>query len=186
LTEFSGDDPLAPLLARVADGDRAAFRALYSLAAPKLMGVLVRMLGTKSEAEDALQEVFTRVWVRAGRYDPALGRGLPWLIAISRNLAIDRLRARPSDGHVGHDDDEAGSVPDGRPGVEARLVAQGEAQRLVDCMGRLEPDRAAAVKGAYLQGLSYQQLADRHAVPLNTMRTWLRRSLLRLRECIEA
>jgi RNA polymerase sigma-70 factor (ECF subfamily) len=87
---------------------------------------------------------------------------------------------------VGHDDDEAGSVPDGRPGVEARLVAQGEAQRLVDCMGRLEPDRAAAVKGAYLQGLSYQQLADRHAVPLNTMRTWLRRSLLRLRECIEA
>jgi RNA polymerase sigma-70 factor, ECF subfamily len=186
LTDVPGDDPIAPLLARIANGDRAAFRALYSMAAPKLMGVLVRMLGTKLEAEDALQEVFTRVWLRAGRYDPALGRGQPWLVAIARNLAIDRLRARPSEGVLGDQADEAGAVPDGRPGAEARLVALGEARRVVDCMGQLEPDRAAAVRGAYLQGQSYQQLADRHGVPLNTMRTWLRRALLRLKECIEA
>lgn len=144
------------------------------------------MLGTRAEAEDALQEVFTRVWVRAGRYDPALGRGLSWMIAISRNLAIDRLRARPSEGALGDDEDEAGGVADHRPGAESRLIALGEARRVVDCMGQLEPDRAAAVRGAYLQGQSYQQLADRYAVPLNTMRTWLRRSLLRLKECIES
>lgn len=179
-------DPIAPLLARIAQGDRAAFRALYRLAAPKLMGVLLRMLGSRAEAEDALQEVFTRIWTRAGRYDPALGRGLSWLIAITRNLAIDRLRARPAEGAPGDADDETASLADSRPGAEARLVALGEARRVADCMGQLAPDRAAAVRGAYLQGLSYQQLADRHGVPLNTMRTWLRRALIRLRECIES
>ena len=76
-------------------------------------------------------------------------------------------------------------LADQKPGAEAALVAKGHAQQIVDCMGQLEPDRARAVQGAYLNGLSYQQLADRFAVPLNTMRTWLRRSLLSLRECME-
>lgn len=186
MTERSDDDPVAPLLARVASQDRHAFRALYSMTSPKLMGVLLRMLGTRAEAEDALQEVYTRVWVRANRFDPALGRGMSWLIAIARNLAIDRLRARPTQPRTGDEDDEADTLADTRPGAEAGLIAQGEARRVVDCMGQLEPDRAAAVRGAYLQGYSYQDLADRHNVPLNTMRTWLRRSLLRLKECLES
>jgi RNA polymerase sigma-70 factor (ECF subfamily) len=180
-------DPVAPLLLRIAQADRAAFSAIYSATAPKLMGVLVRMLGSRAEAEDALQEVYTRVWTRAGRYDPALGRGMSWLIALTRNLAIDRLRARPHPtATAGDEGDEADFLPDLRPGAEANLIMRGEARRVVDCMGQLEPDRSAAVRGAYLQGLSYQDLADRHGVPLNTMRTWLRRSLLRLRECLES
>jgi RNA polymerase sigma-70 factor, ECF subfamily len=186
LTEPRPDDHIAPLLARVAGGDRYAFRALYSATSPKLMGVLLRMLGTRAEAEDALQEVYTRVWVRANRFDPALGRGMSWLIAITRNLAIDRLRSRPAQARPGHEGDEADALPDTRPGAEAGLIARGEAQRVVDCMGQLEPDRAAAVRGAYLLGHSYQDLAERHNVPLNTMRTWLRRSLLRLKECLES
>ena len=176
-------DPLAPLLVRIAAGDRQAFRDIYGATASKLLGVLIRMLGTRPDAEDALQEVYTRVWTRAGRFDPALGRGMSWLIAIARNLAIDRLRARPQ-ATPGAEGDEAEALPDDRPGAEAGLIARGEARRVIDCMGQLEPDRAAAVRGAYLAGLSYQQLADRHAVPLNTMRTWLRRSLLRLKECL--
>ena len=186
MTERSPDDPVAPLLVRVAGGDRYAFRALYSMTSPKLMGVLLRMLGTRAEAEDALQEVYTRVWLRAGRFDPAVGRGMSWLIAIARNLAIDRLRARPAQARTGEEGDEADALPDTRPGAEASLIARGEAQRVVDCMGQLEPDRAAAVRGAYLLGQSYQDLAARHNVPLNTMRTWLRRSLLRLKECLES
>lgn len=182
-------DPIAPLIQRVAAADRAAFRALYAAAAPKLMGVLVRMLGSRAEAEDAMQEVFTRVWTRAGRYDPGMGRGMAWLVAITRNLAIDRLRARPPAPATRRTDDDeddgTDALPDPSPGAEGRLIARGEAQRVVDCMGRLEPDRAAAVRGAYLQGMSYQDLADRFGVPLNTMRTWLRRSLIRLRECLE-
>ncbi|HMO09047.1 MAG TPA: sigma-70 family RNA polymerase sigma factor [Paracoccaceae bacterium] len=182
-------DQVAPLIQLVAAGDRAAFRTLYGVAAPKLMGVLLRMLGTRSEAEDALQEVFTRVWTRAGRYDPALGRGMSWLIALTRNHAIDRLRARPAAAATrrdddGREDDGTDALPDPGLGAEGGLIARGEARRVIDCMGRLEPDRAAAVRGAYLQGLSYQDLADRFGVPLNTMRTWLRRSLISLRECL--
>lgn len=176
------DDPIAPLLTRVAAQDRAAFGALYSAAAAKLMGVLIRILGDRAEAEDALQEVFTRVWLRAGRFDATRGQGMTWLIALARNHAIDRLRARPP---RFEDSDEMETVADTAPRAETQLVAKGEARRVAECFDRLEPDRAAAVRGAYLQGLSYGDLAARHAVPLNTMRTWLRRGLLNLRDCLE-
>lgn len=175
------EDPVARLIAQCAAADRAAFRDLYRDTSAKLMGVLLRMLKERAEAEDVLQEVYTRVWLRAARFDPAKGRGMTWLIAIARNLAIDRLRARPA----ATSDDGLETVQDGAPRAETRLIAKGEAQRMADCFGTLEPDRAAAVRGAYLDGLSYIDLAARHAVPLNTMRTWLRRSLLKLKECLD-
>ena len=146
------------------------------------MGVLIRILGTRAEAEDALQEVFTRVWLRAGRYDAAKGRGMTWLIALSRNHAIDRLRARPD--HVS-DDVAMEAAADTAPRAEMRLVAMGEARRIGECFATLEPDRAAMLRGAYLDGQSYLDLAARFDVPLNTLRTWLRRSLLKLRECMD-
>lgn len=175
------DDELASVLARVAGRDRAAFRELYAATSGKLFGVALRILGQRAEAEDALQEIYTRVWLRADRYDPARGRVMTWLIAIARNHAIDRLRSRPQESA---DADAAMAVADAKPGPLAGLVAEGEARRLVDCFSTLEDDRARAVRGAYLDGLSYDALARRHAVPLNTMRTWLRRSLLRLKECM--
>ena len=181
------EDPVAELLFRVAQQDRAAFRLLYSQCSAKLMGILLRILGNRAEAEEALQEVFTRVWLRAGRFDATKGRGMTWLVAIARNHAIDRLRARPEDSARGDgDEDVMNSIRDSAPTAETRLIALGEAGRIADCFATLEPDRAAAVRGAYLDGLSYQDLADRHAVPLNTMRTWLRRGLLKLRECLDA
>ncbi len=170
------------LLERVAVQDRAAFGDLYRTAGPKLMGVLLRILGTKAEAEDALQEVFTRVWLRAGRFDPSRGSGMTWLVALSRNHAIDRLRSRKPEQS---EDGEADLIPDTSPRAETRLIAQSEARRVSDCFDTLEPDRAAAVRGAYLDGLSYDALAERHGIPLNTMRTWLRRSLLKLKECLD-
>lgn len=178
-----GEDPVAELIGRVAAQDRAAFRALYAATSAKLMGTLLRILGNRGEAEDALQEVYTRVWLRAARFDATRGRGMTWLIAIARNHAIDRLRQK---GEVqGADEDAVDALPDDSPTAERRLIAKGEAGRLADCFATLEPDRADAVRGAYLGGLSYQDLASRYDVPLNTMRTWLRRSLLKLRECLD-
>jgi RNA polymerase sigma-70 factor, ECF subfamily len=177
------DDPIADLLTRIAGGDRAAFRDLYANASAKLFGVSVRILNDRSEAEDALQEVMTRVWLNARRFDASRARGMTWLIAIARNHAIDRLRARPPR----QDSDEAlAFVPDAKPGAEAQAVAKGEARRIADCFDTLEPARAEAVRGAYLNGLSYEDLALRHAIPLNTMRSWLRRGLQKLKECMEA
>lgn len=179
----SAEDALGPLILRCAAQDRAAFRALYGAAAAKLLGVLFRILGDRAEAEDALQEVFTRVWTKAHRYDPARGGGLAWLVTLARNHAIDRLRARPP-----RSEDEAplDSIADAAPRAETRLMAKAELQRMTDCFATLDPDRADALRGAYLRGLSYTELAARFDVPLNTMRTWLRRSLLKLRECLQS
>jgi RNA polymerase sigma-70 factor, ECF subfamily len=178
------DDPIAALLRHVAAQDRAAFREIYSAASSKLMGVLLRILGNRAEAEDALQEVFTRVWLRAGRYDPDKGRGMTWLIAIARNHAIDRLRSRAVQSD-NDDGEEMAQVADTSRSALSALLAEGEARRAVKCFDALEPDRSAAVQGAYLEGLSYEVLAERFGVPINTMRTWLRRSLLKLRECLD-
>jgi RNA polymerase sigma-70 factor, ECF subfamily len=178
------DDPIATLLTRIAAQDRAAFRDIYSATSSKLMGVLLRILGNRSEAEDALQKVYTRVWLRAARFDADKGRGITWLITIARNHAIDRLRSRSVQSN--NDDCEAvAQVADKGRGVLQSLMAEGEARRAVKCFGELAPDRSTAVQGAYLEGLSYEDLAAQFSVPLNTMRTWLRRSLLALRECLD-
>ncbi|MFZ1662396.1 MAG: sigma-70 family RNA polymerase sigma factor, partial [Paracoccaceae bacterium] len=89
-------DPVADLIVQVAGADRAAFRSLYSAASGKLFAVAYRILQDRSEAEDAVQEVFTRIWLNARRFDAGRARGMTWLIAIARNHAIDRLRARPA------------------------------------------------------------------------------------------
>lgn len=141
------------------------------------------MLGDRGEAEDALQDVYAKVWVNAARFDPERGRGMTWLIAIARNRAIDRMRARTD--QTAAEPKMFDTITDPAPGAEERAVAQGELGRLEGCLGTLEAARAEAVRGAYITGMSYQALADRHGVPLNTMRTWLRRGLLALRECLD-
>ena len=179
---MSEPDPIADLLARIAAQDRAALTTLYAASSAKLMGVMIRMLGDRAEAEDAVQEVFIRIWLRSGRYDPAKGRGMTWMIAVARNLALDRLRRRTEEQAPEH---AAEAIVDQTPTAERRLIALGEAGRVADCFDQLEPKKADAVRGAYLSGLSYVQLAERHSVPLNTMRTWLRRGLISLKECLD-
>jgi RNA polymerase sigma-70 factor (ECF subfamily) len=173
-------EEIEALIARVALADRAAFRALYSATSAKLFGVVLRILGESAEAEDVVQEVYVKVWHGAGRYAANGLSPMTWLIAIARNAAIDRLRARPR----GRTQAEVPETTDPAPGPEAQAVAASERRRIEACLGELEADRAEAVRGAYLDGLSYDDLARRHGVPLNTMRTWLRRSLLKLRECL--
>lgn len=177
-----GDD-IAALISRVALRDRAAFSSLYSATAPKLFSVCLRILKDRAEAEDALQEIYVKIWQRADRF-AATGAGPSgWLVAIARNHAIDLLRARrPAGDSI---DEEGSSIVDSAPDPERAAVVKGEGRRIDRCMEELESDRASAVRSAYVEGLTYQELAERHDVPLNTMRTWLRRSLLKLRECLD-
>lgn len=185
------DDPVTDLLLRVARADRAAFRALHGATAPKLAGVLGRMLQDRAEVDDALQEVFVRVWQRAAQFDPERGAGLAWMIAVARNHALDRLRARPEARGMRRADPDADGIDpldrliDDAPGPEATVIARGQMGQLAACLAELEAGKAALVRAAYLDGASYQDLADRTGAPLNTIRTWLRRSLLRLRECLD-
>ncbi|MEO0829755.1 MAG: sigma-70 family RNA polymerase sigma factor [Pseudomonadota bacterium] len=173
---------ISQLIERVAMDDRAAFDRLYAATSGKLFGVLVRILKDRAEAEDALQEVYVRIWQNAARYAVSSSSPMSWLVAIARNHAIDRLRARRpvSDGM-----DVAERIADDGPTPEASALRMSEVERLEACLGELDSEKAIAVRAAYVEGYSYQELADRFGTPLNTMRTWLRRSLQKLKACLD-
>lgn len=178
-----GGTDLPDLLARVALQDRAAFHALYLNVSPKLFGICLRLLKVRSDAEDALQEIFVKIWYRADRFVGGQASALPWLCTIARNHALDVLRSRrPLSVSL---DDELETLVDEGHDPETQTVIAGEGRRIDRCMQELDPDRAQAVRAAYVDGMSYQELADKYRIPLNTMRTWLRRSLLKLRECMD-
>lgn len=174
-------DDLSGLIARTALGDRKAFSTLYSLTSAKLFGVALRILKDRAQAEDAVQEVYVRIWRRAGSFRVGQASAMAWLVTIARNQAIDMVRARQP---ATLEYDDAPDVADPDPDPEARAALTGEARRIEACLGELDADKAAAVVAAYVEGLSYLELAAQNGVPLNTMRTWLRRSLLKLRECL--
>ncbi|HUE46070.1 MAG TPA: sigma-70 family RNA polymerase sigma factor [Aestuariivirgaceae bacterium] len=175
-------DDITKLIVRTAMKDRGAFDLLYRHTSAKLFGVCLRVLNDRAEAEEALQEVFVKIWTRADRFAVSDLSPISWLVAVARHHAIDRYRLRRL---PRTDLDAAVAVADPAPGPESLAVASSERDRIDFCLDELEAERAAAVRGAYLDGASYAELAERHAVPLNTMRTWLRRSLAKLKECVE-
>lgn len=181
----SGDD-LEALLARVALGDRAAFRRLYERTAPKLLGVALRILRDRAVAEDAVQEAYVKIWHAADSFRPHRGGAMNWLITVQRNKAIDMLRSARLLATRSAGIEEARDIADLTPEPHAAAETADDRRRLVSCLGALPPERSAAVRAAYVEGWSYEELARRHGVPLNTMRTWLRRALLRLKECLGA
>lgn len=172
---------ISELISRCALRDRTAFRDLYARTSAKLFGVVLRILKDRAEAEEALQEVYVKIWQRADRYVQGGYSPISWLVAVARNHSLDILRARKP---VNDDIDEALDIADGGPDPEQAAMDKGERGRIDTCLAMLDDDKADCVRGAYLDGFSYEELAARHGVPLNTMRTWLRRSLIKLRECL--
>ena len=174
---------LAPLLSGIAAGDRAALAELYQRTSAKLYGICVRLLPSEADAQDVLQEIYLTVWRKAGLYDQAKASPITWLAVMARNKAIDRLRGK----QLATDPLEAAnSVADDDPSA-FDIVEQGqERERLADCLGELEPQHAAIIRAAFVDGLTYAELAARDAVPLGTMKSWIRRGLLRLRGCLES
>jgi len=180
--QAAGDD-VSRLIQRTALKDRAAFDQLYARTAAKLYGVCLRILNDRSEAEDALQDVFIKIWRKADSYAVSELNPITWMVAVARHQAIDRIRGRKP--RAAELDDVVDVADDGQPDPEAQAIATGQKRKLESCLGELETERAAAVRGAYLDALSYAELAQRHDVPLNTMRTWLRRSLMKLKDCLQ-
>ncbi len=177
-------DDLDRLLAGIARRDRAAFDDLYGRTAPKLLGVILRIIRDRARAEDVLQEVYLRVWEKAGSFDPAAGRPMTWLITIARNRAIDVARQRV-EMTVGDDEDSdtdwVAAVADSRDeGAEFETINQ-----LRHCLDRLEELQRRCILEAYYEGYSREELARRHARPVNTIKTWLHRGATTLRSCLE-
>jgi RNA polymerase sigma factor (sigma-70 family) len=175
---------LVAALARVAAGERDALKLVYHDTSAKLFGVCLRILGDRQEAEDVLQDVYLTVWRKAGVFDPARASPITWLVAIARNRAIDRLRAGAvlrSSAPI----DEAEEIADSAPAASDTLELAQAHGRLKVCLDELEPHHASAIRAAFLDGSTYEELARRMEVPLGTMKSWIRRSLMKMRACLE-
>ncbi|CAA9589639.1 MAG: RNA polymerase sigma-70 factor [uncultured Thermomicrobiales bacterium] len=186
--DHAGDDEA--LLARLASGDRAALSPLYDRYAGPVFALLLRIVADRAAAEDLLQEVFVRVWQRAGTYQIGRGRPLTWTLGIAHNLAIDevrRRRRRPQ----GVDEREAGQAEDllaGLPSAEASPEEQAWArqrrQQIGAALRQLPPAQRAIIELAYFEGYTQSQMAERLGEPLGTIKTRLRLGIQKLREIL--
>ncbi len=175
---------LVAAIHRVAAGDRTALRLAYSETSAKLFGVCLRILGDRSEAEDVLQEVYLTVWRKAASFDESVASPITWLVAIARNRSIDRLRSGAAS-RANAPIEAAADIPDAGLSALERLERNDERARLSDCLRELEERQSAAICSAFLDGFTYEELAERARVPLGTMKSWIRRGLLKLRTCLE-
>ncbi len=171
----------ATLLQRCATGDKAAFRVLYDRWSGRLHGLALRITRQSSLAADATHDAFVQIWQQAGRFDPARGSAEAFLVTIVRYRALDIIR-RGSREVVGYDPpvEQADDSPD----ALAQLTATSDGAALHRCLQELAEDRRRLVVMAFVDGLSHSELAARTGAPLGTLKSWIRRSLLSLRECL--
>ena len=173
---------LAQALVRAGTGSRDALAEVYKRSSAKLFGICLRILKSESDAEDTLQDIYVNVWRKAGSFDPSRASPISWLAAIARNRAIDRLRA--GGGRRMEPIDDAFDVADDTPTADQALETAEDGERLRRCLGTLDGRSAEAIRSAFWGGQTYADLAARSGVPLGTMKSQIRRGLLRLRDCL--
>lgn len=185
---------LAELLSRVALGNQAAFAQLYRETSAHLLGVILRIQHDRAQAEDVLQEVYVNVWRSAQSFNPALSQASTWLNSVARNRAIDSLRRRQTEPQTvsqfqaGSDDEESDMLKDiaaDTPGPLDLLEQASEARALSECMNHLSSDQQRSLALAYYQGLSHNEVAEQLGQPLGTVKSWVRRGLQGLKNCLE-
>ena len=182
------DEPdLDKLLSRTASGDQAAFRALYDAAAPRLLAVARRLLHDHHRAEDALQQTMIAAWNNAADFDAGRGRASTWLIAIVRNRAIDMLRSEDRQQTALTDERHqvAGVLGQDAATKPREPLSATVARRLGHCFEEIGAQPATSIRLAYLDGLTFSEIATRLKSPLGTVKSWVRRGLKQLKECVE-
>lgn len=173
---------LVDALVRTGTEDREAFAELYSLTSAKLFGICLRICGERQAAEDVLHDVYLTIWRRAGAYEPGRASPITWLATIARNRAIDWRRSQGVRRTTPIED--APPVPDDAMLASDAMLVDEDARRLHACLHALEERQRGAIRAAFFDGLTYAELAAREAVPLGTMKSWVRRGLMRLKDCI--
>lgn len=173
--------PLAELLAAVANGDRAALRAVYEQNSVRLFGIANAILRDRDAAADALQDAFLKIAQRAGQFDATRGAAEAWLGGIVRHAALDLVRRHGRE--MPTDDPTLGDTAV-EPEALERVAANAEGRRLRDCLAALDERNRKGIVLAFVHGLSHAQVAARLDLPLGTVKAWIRRGLLQLRECL--
>ena len=177
-------DRLGDWLSRAAAGDRGAFRDVYQASAPHLFGLALRILRRRDAAEEVVQEAYVSIWQHAGDYRRERGSPLAWMGTIVRNRALDRIRRER--GTVALDDvPSIAERPDPEPLPDHAAGASQDARRLARCLDGLDDKPRHAIVLAYHEGLTHEQIAARVAAPLGTVKTWIRRGLHQLKDCLD-
>lgn len=174
---------LAATLIATGSEDRAAFHELYRLTSAKLLGITLRICGDRQAAEDVLHDVYLIIWRRAGAWEPGRASPITWLATIARNRAIDWRRAQGVRRSSRIED--VPDIADTSPDAEAMLLAADERHSLHDCLRELEGRQREAIRTAFFDGVTYAEFAERAGVPLGTAKSWIRRGLARLKECLD-
>jgi RNA polymerase sigma-70 factor (ECF subfamily) len=177
----------AELLLSTARGDESAFARVYDRYGPILLGLLLRILRSRAEAEDVLQEVFLQVWQRAHSFDPSRGRAFTWLVTLARSRAIDRLRSVDSRERAAQRSAEE-APPDSGPAEWAEDVAirTERAEAVRAALSELPEEQRQVLLLAYLEGMSQSEIAAAKNQPLGTVKTRTRSALRKLNESLRA
>ncbi|MGZ8323372.1 MAG: sigma-70 family RNA polymerase sigma factor [Rhodoplanes sp.] len=181
VTSARAEESLDALLARTASGDQTAFRALYDRTSGRLFAICLRIARNRTLAEDFLQEAYARVWERSPQFDPQRGSALAWMIALTRNHAIDVIRTRGRE--VLSVDGTEFEVPD-QPALapaEARL----DYPAITRALAELDEGPRRAIMHAYLDGMSYQEIGAALGIPIGTAKTWVSRGIAKLRRSLD-
>jgi len=176
-------DELSAMLRSIVSKDAAALKTLYERTSAKLYGICLSLLRDEAEAQDVVQELYVTVWNKAALFDPGKASPITWLATLARNRSIDRLRSRRGAG-AAEELDSALAVPDERPSSFEVLEQAEERERLRHCLEELEEGTRSAIRAAFFEGATYPQLAEQSGVPLPTMKSRIRRGLMRLRGCL--
>lgn len=179
------DEQLRDLLAAVALGNRAAFRSLYDMTSAKLFGFALRVLPKEELAEEAVQDAFVSIWHGAASYQAHLAAPLTWMATIVRNKALDSRRrelARIGAGQFDQDLVDGLEAATADPQAQAGLSR--DAAALARCMNTLAGRQRQAIGMAFLHDLSHCEVAAQLSQPIGTVKSWIRRGLDRLRDCL--
>ena len=173
---------LTDALLRTGNGDRDAFETLYKLTSAKLFGVCLRIFPERTDAEEALQDAYITIWNKAATFESGRASPVSWLVTVTRNRAIDRLRSLGKARYAPID--EANEMADPAPLADAQMMANSEDRALHGCIATLDTRDAGFIRAAFMSGVTYADLAEREALPLGTVKSRIRRALIKLRECL--
>ena len=169
------------LLQRVAGGDRDAFAELYDATAPRVFGLVKRLLRDHAQSEEVTQEIFLEIWQTAARYDPNKGGAMAWMLTMTHRRAVDRIRAS----QASRDRDVRIGIRDHAPAFDSVVESVEvviESERVKEAMMRLTELQRQAVQLAYFGGYSHREVSAMLSVPIGTVKTRLRDGMIRLRD----
>jgi len=182
VTADAGHERLAALIARAALRDRFAFAELYRATSAKLFGVSLRIVRERGLAEEALQDSFVNIWNHAADYAREKSAPLTWMAAIVRNRSLDIARRAREEPDI--DDALTQNLADESASPEREAVERAQAHTLRGCLGELDAEQRQTIALAFFHGLTHSELADHLRRPLGTVKTHIRRGLLKLKDCL--